>query len=196
MGRPLGRVRVLEQLRFGGSARGRRGSRVSCVRPWQRGVERQVCRLSIFWGRGLGPAEDSPGYFLMGGTGTAARSSVYTYSDRSWATRHWEAGTALSPRALPPTVPGLSEHLLLLSQATRADRQGEETLIPSDLGPDWLGRQDHTVLVSSLSLSLKVSLTSSLSFHPAATSTAIKIPKRCWARRRRNKRKLRGAMST
>lgn len=79
----------------------------------------------------------------------------------------------MSPRVLPPTVPGLSEYLLLLSQATRADRQAEEMLIPSDSGPDWLGRQDHTVLVSSLSLSLKVSLNSSLRFHPAATSTAL-----------------------
>lgn len=60
----------------------------------------------------------------------------------------------MSPRALPG-------YLLLLSRATTAGRQAEDMLIPSGLGPDWLGRQDHTVLVSSLSLSLKVSLASS-----------------------------------
>lgn len=102
----------------------------------------------------------------------------------------------MSPRALPPTVPGRSEHLLLLFQASRGGRQGGEMLIPSDLGPDWPGRQDQTVLVSSLSLSLKVSLIASLRFHPAATSTAIRIPVRCWARRRRSKRRLRGPMPT
>lgn len=101
----------------------------------------------------------------------------------------------MNPRALPPTVPGVSEYLLLLSQAATGDRQGEDMSMPSDSGPDWLGRQDQTVLVSSLSLSLKVSLSLSLRFHPAATSTALKIPRRCWARRRRKRRNLRGAMS-
>lgn len=61
-------------------------------------------------------------------------------------------------RALPPAVPGPSGYLLLLSRTTKGDRQGGEILISSGLDPDWLGRQDQTVLVSSLSLSLKVSL--------------------------------------
>lgn len=78
-------------------------------------------------------------------------------------------------RALPPSDPGRPECLVLLSQAAGSDRQEGEILILSDSGPDWLGRQDQTVLVSSLSLSLKVSLISPLRFHPAPVSPALEI---------------------
>lgn len=79
-------------------------------------------------------------------------------------------------RALPLPVPGVSGYLSLLSLATKDDGQREEILISLDSGPDWLGRQDQTVLVSSSSLSLKVSLISPSGFHPAAASKALKVP--------------------
>lgn len=64
-------------------------------------------------------------------------------------------------RRLPPRpAPRAPASLLLWSRAAGACRQGHEIVPSSGLGPDWLGRQDQNALVSSLSLSLKVSLLS------------------------------------
>lgn len=78
-----------------------------------------------------------------------------TYRDRSWATRRWEAGTATGHREGAPSAAGCSQRRSLLSPAKGSHRHGDEILILSDLGPDWLGRQDKTVLVSSSSFKLK-----------------------------------------
>lgn len=118
------------------------------------------------------PSPLPPSPFPRGGEGRAPRHGrASTYRDRSWATRRWEAGTAAGHREGALSAAGFSQRPSLLSPATRSHRHGDEILILSDLGPDWLGRQDKTVLVSSSSFKLKgklgpsVKVSSSSSVH-------------------------------